>query len=107
MCQCEATQWWSAESRVEQMGVAYALRPTPGTEASATTTRKRKADASKKTIGKKAKVVPTKKADIVKIIRPKPRSGMKGPSKRELVLVKPLGVTKKFSILGPSVPALG
>jgi hypothetical protein len=39
------------------MDVAYALRLMPDTEASATATRKRKADATEKTVGKKAKVV--------------------------------------------------
>jgi hypothetical protein len=43
----------------EQIGVSYALRPLPGTEAFMAATKKRKADVSKKTPTKKAEVVVT------------------------------------------------
>jgi hypothetical protein len=60
------------------MGVAYALHPKPGIESSAVATKKWMVDASGKVVMKKAKIEPTKKASMVKIIGLKPKSGMKG-----------------------------
>jgi hypothetical protein len=81
-----------------QMGIAYARCPKPSTEASITTIRKQKADTYKKVVVKKAKIAPTKKSGVVKIIRQKPKSGLKGTSERELALAKPLGATEMFAL---------
>jgi hypothetical protein len=61
----------------EHMGIAYALHLEPVTEAFVAATRKRRVDDFGKTIVKKAKVAPTKKVGVVKIIqlKPKPRVG--------------------------------
>jgi hypothetical protein len=77
----------------EQMGVAYVSRA----DACSATTRKRKVDTfGKKNRQKKAKVAPKKKADVVKIIWPKVKSGVKGLCEIELALVKPIKGTKKY-----------
>jgi hypothetical protein len=47
-----------------------------------------------------------KKVGVVKIIRSKPKSGVKGISERELALARPLGMTNKFAFSEPSDPAL-
>jgi hypothetical protein len=93
----------------EQMGLPYASRPLPGTEASQAVTKKRKFEMSKKLATKKtkaipsratlAKMVPLKKISILKVIRPKAKPGPKGKSEIELALVKPVGVSKKFCLL--------
>jgi hypothetical protein len=100
----------------KQMGVLYSPRPGPGSTASQSANRKRKAVVAKKTAAKKAKagsgpasssrVVlpppkagPTKKVSVLKISHPKARPGPRGTSAIELALAKPLGVSKKFCLL--------
>jgi hypothetical protein len=62
----------------EQMGIPYGPRPLPGTDAFVAATKNRKANVSKKTVMKKAKVVlvkavpvkvaPSNKLSVVKVI---------------------------------------
>jgi hypothetical protein len=59
--------------------IAYVLRPVPGTEASVEGTRKSNANASEKTVRKRAKFAPTKKVGVVKLIRSRAKSGVKRP----------------------------
>jgi hypothetical protein len=96
------------------MGVPYTPGPLPGTEASQAVTRKQKANMSKKTAAKKPRVAQTSKAtpvktivkkSVVKVIPTKAKPRPKDTSKIELILVKPIGVSKKFCLsyaLGPS-----
>jgi hypothetical protein len=89
----------------EQMGIPYAPRLLPGTEASQT--QKCKADMSKKAPAKKPKVaqfgkaMPTKtivKRSIVKVIRLKAKPGPKGMSEIELIMAKPIRVSNFFCL---------
>jgi hypothetical protein len=76
----------------EQMGVAYVSRPTPAPQLQ----EREKLTLLGKKCQKKAKVAPKKKADVVKIIWPKVKSGVKGLCEIELALVKPIKWTKKY-----------
>jgi hypothetical protein len=89
----------------EHMGISYASHPLPGTEASSMATRKQKDDMSKKATAKKLKVaqsskaMPTKtiaKRSIIKVIHPKAKPRPKGTFEIELILVKPIRVSKTF-----------
>jgi hypothetical protein len=92
----------------EQMGVPYAPRSLPGTEAFQVAMKKQKAEMSKKPSVKKAKVAqgkaaptmvaPLKNISMVKVIRPKANPGLGGTSEIELILVKPIGVSKIFCL---------
>jgi hypothetical protein len=67
----------------ELIGVSYAPRPFPGTEAFATATKKHKAGMSKKVKVASIKTVlaktsSPKKTSTIKIIRPKPKPGPRG-----------------------------
>jgi hypothetical protein len=101
---------------LEQMGVSYAPCPLPGSEASQTAIKKRKAKVSKKPTAKKAKVGPNratpskmvppppkmglgKKIGILKITQPKAKPRPQGMSEIELALVKPVGASEKFCLL--------
>jgi hypothetical protein len=91
----------------ELRGVPYAPHPLPDTEASQAVTLKHKADMSKKVAAKKPKVAQSGKEasvktnvkkSIVMVIRPKAKSGLKGTSEIELILAKPIEVSKKFCL---------
>jgi hypothetical protein len=93
----------------EQMGLAYAPCPLPGTEAFQATREKRKSEVSKKPIAKKvktapiwaisSKMMPLKRIGIVKMVRPKAKIGLQGMSEIELALAKTDGVSKQFCLL--------
>jgi hypothetical protein len=98
----------------EQMGVPYAPRLLPGTEAFQIATKKRKTDVSKKPSAKKmkifqgkaapAKAAPPNKMSVVKVTRPKAKPGPRGTSEIELVLAKLIRLSKKFRFLDmPSI----
>jgi hypothetical protein len=87
----------------EQMGVPYAPQPMSGTVAFTAAMKKLKVDALGKKAVKKAKVASVKKMGVIKIVRPK----MRGTSKIESTLVKPIGVSKKFFLSNVSGPTLG
>jgi hypothetical protein len=91
----------------EQMGIAYAPRSMPNTDAFTTAMRKRKFDALGKVAAKKAKVALAKKVGVLKIVWPKPRPGPRGMSAIELVLPKPIGVSKKFCFSDAPSSSLG
>jgi hypothetical protein len=89
------------------MGIPYAPQQLPGTKASQAVTQKWKADVSKKAAAKKLKVAQTGKAtpvntvvkrSVVKVIHSKAKLGPKGTSEIELIVAKPIGVSKKFCL---------
>jgi hypothetical protein len=67
------------------MGVPYDLRPPLGTDAFVTTTKKRKANASGKTVVKKAKVASVKTISVVKVVQPKSRPKLRSMFEIELL----------------------
>jgi hypothetical protein len=101
---------------LKQMGVSYFPRPQPGSAASQSANKKRKAEVAKKLAAKKAKAGmgwasssktvppppkagPAKKVGILKISRLKARPRLRGMSAIELALANPIGVSKKFCLL--------
>jgi hypothetical protein len=78
----------------EKSGITYAMCLVPGTESSIEALKKKKADAIGKSAAKRAKVEAKKKADQVKIIMPKWKSGLKRPYDTELALAKPMNAKK-------------
>jgi hypothetical protein len=101
---------------LEEMGVLYTPCPIPGSEASQAANKNRKAEVSKKPTAKKAKAGlgktppskmapplsksrPVKKVGALKIARSKAKLELRGTSKIELALVKPIGVSKMFHLL--------
>jgi hypothetical protein len=60
--------------------------------------------APSKTVSPLSKVRPSKKIGVVKVIRPRVKIGPQGMSEIELVLVKPVGVSKKFCLLDVAAP---
>jgi hypothetical protein len=98
------------------MGAPYFPHPQPGSVASRSANKKRKAEVAKKLAAKKSKagsgrapssrmVLPppkvgqAKKLGILKIAQPKAKPGPRGRSEIELALSKLVGVSKKFHIL--------
>jgi hypothetical protein len=63
--------------------------------------------APSKTVSPLSKVRPSKKIGVVKVIRPRVKIGPQGMSEIELVLVKPVGVSKKFCLLDVAAPSSG
>jgi ribosomal protein S17 len=90
----------------EVAGIAHALRPQPGTDASVVVdaSNKRKCDTYNKATGKRAKVAAKKKTAPPKVTLtlPKAKSDSKRPSDMELALAKPLKKTKNFSLASSS-----
>jgi hypothetical protein len=104
----------------EKMGLAYAPRPLPSSEASRAVREKQKAKVSKKSAAKKAKTGPVqatpskavpppsmmgplRKVNVVKVVRLRAKPGPQSTSEIELALVKSVGVSKKICLL--DVPA--
>jgi hypothetical protein len=92
---------------IEQMGIPYAPCPLPVTKASQAVTRKWKANMLKKAAAKKPKVAQSGKAilaktvaqrSIITVVHLKAKPGLKVTSKIELILVKPVGVSKFFCL---------
>jgi hypothetical protein len=93
----------------EQIGLAYAPRPLPWTEAFLAAKEKRKAEVSKKPVAKKvktmasraapSKMVLLRKIGVVKMVRPSIKLRVQGTSEIELAPAKPVGVSKKLCLL--------
>jgi hypothetical protein len=109
---------------LEHIGVSYASRSVPISDASQTAVRKRNAEVSRKPIMKWMKASsgrampskmapppskrgPSRKISIVKMAQPKAKPGPQSTSEIELALAKPIGVSKKFRLLDGTTPSYG